>query len=316
MKNFIFILTFFLFQSVQAFQYIYTGPHQSKFVLGIYQITKKFEEIGFEKEMQFNDGDHPIYYADQVLNSKNGEGKIFIKKGLIAPIEFQHKIIKLSNYYLYHEDDLAIAFFDFNETEVNLVIKKIKANEAGFSFKKIKFHLIQSVYAEEMACRNRSRAAIDNLSEVGQSLSAFEYTKEFSSCAAVALKEDLAHKLDVKNFFEKFSLNPIGLWDGVKKQYEAFKNLGAMFSKEFFSMTQNLNLKLTPEESLSLTCAIGKQIGPILPKLLIGAGAGLAIAKIMTSILPKVLNMAKLMAKLQSLKLSKDIALQGLACEI
>ena len=315
------LIFFGLFFSLKAyaFEYKYSGAHQNLFNQKIYLFTKILKEIEFEPQFDSYFGDLPIIKADQVFKATQSRAVIFLKIGLEVEKNHQNQLIKLNDFYVYHFDDVALAFFHIEKDHAQILIDRINESIKQKMLSQSLIQIFNFKAEANSACEKANFSQgreFHQLVKVSNELSSLTFSKEFAQCAFDEIKESVANKVDIEFFFEKFRFTPAQMWEDIKKQYDGITLISSLFSKEFLNFASNLSINFSEDEKLKMTCLMGKAIGPSLPAMLIGPGAGLSFIKLFTSILPKFVKLSEMLLKLKKLPKSKNLVNAGLSCGI
>jgi hypothetical protein len=299
------------------FSYEYTERSNIGFNLELHQMTQHFEEQHFSRFTPFSSGTIPGVHADEILNSTQDAGVIFIKMGLLAPSNLHGKIIELksnnSSFFLYHTKETSIAFFNMNEHKVKKLIQGLEFEVVSFST--ISQFFISSAHADQVVCNKTINNSFNDMQATSLGLENSFLIKKIGECAVTALKSAGTQAEDTINFFKKLASNPTALWEDVKKSYEGLKSFVTNFSHEIQSIYQTMS-GLTMDEKLEIACTLTGQVGVGLAMVLTGTGAVAGGAKIISSITPKLIRMKNLMQQFQRFKIPYQSAKETLSCAI
>ena len=311
----IFVL-FTVFFSVNGLAGDYDFSYQYKFrptgfSIELDELTKHFEEKSFNRLSAFPVGNLPFVHADEVLYSSSHAGTIFIKLGLIAPVEQRFKLITSGNLTLYHTNSASIAFFDFTPHEVQVLSSGLSQK---VSYNVMDVFIPTAEASDQIFCHVDVKNSFSNLEQVSDKINQSLLVKKIGECALMALKGVEGNVEDIKKFFSNLS-DPKKMWNEMKQNYDQLKHLVTNFTAELQSFYKTMS-GLTVQDMLDIGC---KMVGDIGSQFLIaatGAGAGIAVTKLVTMTLPKLQRLKKLLELSQRGKISKQTAKESLSCAI
>ena len=306
-------MVLFSFQiSARDFEFSYQYKFRpTGFSIELDELTKHFEEKSFNRLSAFPMGNLPYVHADEVLYSNSHSGTIFIKLGLLAPVEQRFKLISSGNLTLYHTNSASIAFFDFSPLEVQVLSsglgQKVTLNMLDI--------IIPTAEASDLIfCQNENKNSFSNLEQISEKINQSLLVKKIGECALMALKGAEGNVEDIKKFFSNLS-DPKKMWDEMKQNYDQLKHLVTNLTSELQSFYKTMS-GLTVQDMLDIGCKMVGDIGSQFLIAVTGAGAGIAVTKLVTMTLPKLQRLKKLLELSQHGKISKQTAKESLSCAI
>ncbi len=321
MKVIIILLTLFLIfnvtASAQSLTYQYRPQNLKGFSLDLHELTQHFIDQNYNRLTTISSGNIPYINADEVLTSEFNQGQIFIKMGLIAPVNFQNIITELKsanhNFFVFHTNEASIAFFNIDKLQVKRLIEGL--DNPKIVHQSFTQFFIADAEADEIGCNLPTQNPYIDLEKISDKVENSVLLKKISECAITAFRSAKGTFVDTSEFFKKMVNNPTALWEDVKQNYDALKSFAMNFAQEIQNIFKTMP-NLTIDEKLNIACSLTGEVGTAFILSLTGAGVAIGSAKIAATVLPKLLRMKSLMMKFQRYKIPNKSAMETLSCGI
>lgn len=327
MKSLFLILTILLFQNTIAkattvspkFSYRQQERIGKGFNLELYQLTRHFEDQDLSPLSSFSSGDIPYLHVDEVLTTSDDHGLVFIKMGLLAPTDLQNKIIELKNsnesFYVFHINNASVAFFNLSEQKVKNLIKGLADKNIVFS-NFGEFFISKAQASDQVVCPVQLiNNPYKNIEIVASKVENSFLYKRIGECAVTALKEARKNVEETAGFFKSLYNNPAEFWTTIKNGYLGLQSFAINFTTELQSLFQTIS-GLNMDEKIDIACTLAGQAGVGLAMSLTGAGIAMGGAKIIATLIPKMVRMKDLIIKFQRFKIPLKTAQETLSCAI
>ena len=314
MRFIVFLFTLLISLKSFASDFSFTYEYRFRptgFSIELEELTKHFEDKNFNRLSSFPTGNLPFIHADEVLYSQSHTGTIFIKIGLIAPADQRFKLITLGNLTLFHTNTASIAFLDFSSHELQVLSSGLNQK---VSFSLMDFFIPAAVANDQIVCEQTVKNSFSSLEQVSEKINQSLLVKKLGECALMALKGAEGNVEDIKKFFTNLS-DPKKMWTEMKQNYDQLKHLVTNLTSELQSFYKTMT-GLTVQDMLDIGCRMIGDVGSQVLMAATGAGAGLAITKLVTMTLPKLQRLKKLLELSQRGKISKQTAKESLSCAI
>jgi hypothetical protein len=321
MKVIIILFTLFLIfnvtASAQTLSYQYRPQNLKGFSLDLHELTQHFIDQNYNRLTSISTGNIPYIHADEVLTTEFNQGQIFIKMGLIAPVNFQYSITELKSknhqFFVYHTNEASIAFFNIDRLQVTRLIEGLDSSK--IVHQSFTHFLIADAAADEINCTSPAQNPYTDLEKISDKVENSVLLKKISECAITAFKSAKGSIEETSEFFKKMVNNPTALWEDVKQNYDALKSFTMNFNREIQNIFKTMT-NLTMEDKLNIACSLTGEVGTVFILSLTGAGVAIGSAKLIASALPKLLRMKSLMVKFQRYKIPNKTAMETLSCGI
>lgn len=302
-----------LYASEHAFTYKY-NYRKTQFELDLYQISKSYLSRGFESLTIFPRGNITGLFVDDVLSSKTSNGIIFIKLGLIAPKEYQNKLLTKGDMTLFHTAKGTIAFYRFDRSEIYKILKNEPRTQ--ISWHKILNLIIPVATASDggpcVGCKQRPFAELEN---INNKVNTQELLSKAGQCIMDGLQERTESFYNSIANFQNMLSSPWELWDKIKENYllveSLLKNLSTNIS-ELAGLIPTLNI----EDQVEIACILIPDLTEKLVLTLTGVGTTIGVTQLISQTLPKLSRLKNYLLKIKDNPNSKKYGLQGLRCEI
>jgi hypothetical protein len=218
-----------------------------------------------------------------------------------------------NNFFVFHAKEASIAFFNLDKSQVKrLVFGLEKQNIVLNSFTTI---FIAEASAEEFNCSSPIKNPYQYFENISDKVENSILFKKIGECAVTALKGAKGQVEDTAKFFKKLVIDPTALWEDVSQSYAALKTFTMNFSREIQDLYKTMG-ELTIDEKLNIACTLTGQIGSASIMSLTGAGLAVGGAKLVSSIVPKLMRLKNMMTQFQRFKIPKKTAMETLSCGI
>jgi len=307
-----------IFQNLNAqdlkFSYSVKPSNRSPFNLALYELSKKFEEQNFLRFSKSPKGELPFIHADEVLFSPVDKKLIFISTQIIAPTEKQFKILVDKDLILFHTESASIAFFGFNTLQVKELTKNL-FKEKEVTFNPFDFFISSASAQSEIDCREKAKDDFGSIKALDQNISNSLISDKVRQCLVTAFEGMKNQMTSSYDFFMKLKDDPILLWQEIKKSFSELYKLATNFSAEvqslFHSLTHlDINLKL------DIACQASGELAAGAVTMLTGAGLAAGASKLLTTFLPKLTRLKRLLEQFNNYKIPADAARDSLSCAI